>query len=668
MREELSRVTDPGDGSAPGGSAPDPLPEDRTSAPWRAAGFVIAVLGIVLVAITPNPPETSQHWIQIVGGASLTAFLATYAGWHEVVRLRLRGRGTRLLRWLARRRVAVGVAVVLTAVLAFGVPPALGLARGISTNIVGCSPATELRVVASPETVTTARQLASAYERWTGVENYDCPTVDIYVYSGPTDEIGERIRRGTGWLDESDALREIGPQPDIWLATTSHELAGLTAPTAASTPIAESTPIAFSPVVLAVPDAVADREADQRGRWAELFGRLTEQDVDIIRADPDSTELGLLSTALLYGLSGQDGSASPQQLAPAEVERRVAASLDEGGFPLTDAPGLLCRHRLLGSQAAVIASEQQVVRFNLGDPLGDSCLSRTDQPGRLRALYPSDTRGLDHQFVRLSWSDPPQEQAAAAFGAWLRSDPGREAIVRTGLRPVGPFTVGPTLTTIGIDPGAVPTMEPVPTGPWDGATAAHDLAGRRGRVLFALDTSGSMATAGPEGTTRSTVAAAAVSAALRRMGPRDEFGLWFFPDGLGTGHVEAVPLGPPETARLDAAQQSLDGVRPAGNTPLFRTMIDGAAALHADDPARVDAVVVLTDGEDTSSGLGADAVGAALAGPGVRLVVVTIGEIRCSDAGISAVTTATAGECLDADLSSLDAVLRTATAGLWGGR
>jgi Mg-chelatase subunit ChlD len=152
------------------------------------------------------------------------------------------------------------------------------------------------------------------------------------------------------------------------------------------------------------------------------------------------------------------------------------------------------------------------------------------------------------------------------------------------------------------------------------------------------------------------------------MGPRDEFGLWFFPDPSGTGHVQAVPLGPYDTARREAAQQALNGVRPAGNTPLFRSMIDGAAALRSDDPGRVDAVVVLTDGEDTSSGLAADAVSTALAGTGVRLVVVTIGEIRCSDAGLTAITTSTAGECLDADLASLDTALRTATAGLWGGR
>ena len=46
----------------------------------------------------------------------------------------------------------------------------------------------------------------------------------------------------------------------------------------------------------------------------------------------------------------------------------------------------------------------------------------------------------------------------------------------------------------------------------------------------------------------------------------------------------------------------------------------------------------------------------------------TIGEVRCADAGLSAITTATAGDCVDADLANLDTALSTATAGLWGGR
>jgi len=647
-------VTDP---DAP--SAPEP-PAQRPGGPWRAAGFVIAVLGIVLVAITPNPPETVMHWVQIVGGASLTAFLTTYAGWHEVARLR--GHPRRILRWVLRRRVAVGVGVVLALVLALGVPPAWEFTRGVSLAVFGCSPPTQLRMVASTETLTTARSLAGDYERWTATENHDCPTVEIYVYDAPSDEIRQRIQMGTGWLDGSDVLRELGPQPDIWLATTSHEL-----PDPPGTAIAGTTPFAYTPVVLAVPSTVANRHVSRQGEWADAFQGLADQGVDVVRADPNSTELGLLATALLYGPPGQDSPPSPHQLAPAEIEQRIAVSLDNGGFPLTDTPGLMCRHRLLGSSAAVIASEQQVVHVNLGDPLGSSCLSRTDNPEQLVALYPSDTRSLDQQFVRLSWSEPPQQQAAADFGAWLLTESGRTAVVRTGLRPIGPYAMGPTLTTPGIDPGAVPTTGPVPPAEWEGTLSAHDAAQRRGRVLFVLDTSGSMASRGPEGT-RSGVAAAAVSAALGGMGPRDEFGLWFFPDPAGTGHVQAVPLGASDQARRDAAQQALNGARPAGNTPLFRSMIDGAAALSSDDQGRVDAVVVLTDGEDTSSGVGADAVSSALAGTGVRLVVVTIGEIRCSDAGLTAITTATAGECVDADLASLDTTLRTATAGLWGGR
>ncbi|MHA6617905.1 vWA domain-containing protein [Pseudonocardia sp. DLS-67] len=649
-------MTDAGDGGSASG------PSRRPSTPGeRAAGFGIAVLGIVLVAITPNPPETIIHWVQIIGGASLTASLVAFAGWREVKDEALPW----ILKWLKNGAVPIGVSIVLTAVLAVGVPPALDVVHGLSVRLLGCSPATQLRVVASPETVTTARQLASAYERWTAAEDYGCPAVDVYVYAGPVGEIRARMGSADGWSDESGALKEIGPRPDVWLAGTSHELTGLGGAGAGGA-VAASTPIAVSPVVLAVP-ASTDPGPDRGAPWASLFARLTDRGVGVVRADPSTTELGLLATAMLYGQGGRDGPPSPDRLEPPEVERRIAQSLDQGAFPLTDTLGLLCRHRTLGSRAAIVASEQQVVRYNTGAPLGGSCLSRTDEPGRLVALYPSDSRGLDHQFVRLSWSEPPQQEAAARFGEWLRTDPGREAIVAGGLRPVGAYSVGSGLTTSGIDPGALPAVAPIPPQQWDATRAAYAAAERRGRVIFALDTSGSMAAAGPEGP-RSVVAAGAVSAALGQMGPRDRFGLWSFPDAAGTGPVEALPVGPFDPSRLATARQLLSQVRPGGNTPLFRTVIDAAATLEPDDPAQVDAVVVVTDGEDTSSGVGAGAVTEALAGSGVRVVVVTIGEIRCSDPGLSAVTTATAGECLDADLTNLDTTLGTATAGLWGGR
>ncbi|GAA1255526.1 substrate-binding and VWA domain-containing protein [Pseudonocardia aurantiaca] len=638
-----------GEGSA-SGRIPGPL-----SAALRAATFVLAVLGIVLVAIPPNPPQTLWHWAQVVGGASLTGFLTTFQGRYELKRLR--DSGTVVLDWVVRKRVAVGASIVLTAGLVVGVPPAWEFARGVSVDVAGCSPATQLRLVASQETVTTARELASAYERWTAAENHGCPAVDVYVYAAGAGEIRAHLQSADAWSDQSGALREIGPRPDVWLATTSHEIEGIEA-------AATTTPIGHSPVVVAAPKAVAGEEEGERRDWADLFRLLTDRGVGVVRADPKGSELGLLATTLLYGAGGARGE---RQLAPAEIERRLAASLDEGGFHLTDAPGLLCRHRLLRSQAAVIASEQQVIRSNLREPLGGSCAPQADAPERLTLLYPSDTRSVDHQLVRLAWSEPPQEGAARAFGEWLLSGPGRDAVVRTGLRPAGPYSSGPPFTTGGADAGAAVPEGPVGAATWSGTATAYDQAQRRGRVLFAVDTSGSMATAGAEGT-RSAVAAAAVSTVLRRMGPRDEFGLWLFPDASGAGHVEAVPIGPPDEPRHALARQALGGVRPAGGTPFFRTMIDAAAVLPGNDSTRVDAVVVLTDGEDTTSGLDAGAVDAAIAGRGVRLIVVTIGEVRCADAGLSAITTATAGDCVDADLANLETALSTATAGLWGGR
>ena len=165
--------------------------------------------------------------------------------------------------------------------------------------------------------------------------------------------------------------------------------------------------------------------------------------------------------------------------------------------------------------------------------------------------------------------------------------------------------MGPTLTTPGIDTDAVPTMGPVPPAEWEGALSAHDAAQRRGRVLFVLDTSGSMAREARRARGRGS---------RPPPSPR-RCGAWALATSSASGSspTRRAPAtsrpcrsARPTTLGARGAAAALNGARPAGNTPLFRTMIDGAAALPPDDPAQVDAVVVLTDGEDTSSGVGAE--------------------------------------------------------------
>lgn len=630
----------------------------------------MAMTGIVLVAVTPNPPEQPIHWVQVIGGSAITAFLTTFAGWHEMVRLKLRGHGTQLVRWLARRRVATAAGAVLTVVLVYAVPPTVDAGRGLVYSIWGCGQPTQLRMIASPEALTTARELADAYERWTAARNHGCPTVEFFVYSGPVAEVRDRFGE-PGWLDEPDALREIGPQPDLLLAVTSHEIADLLTPSTPNGLVTESTTIAYTPVVLGLPPQVAAQQGDTRRHWADLFDRLAGSGVPIVRGDPSSGELGLLATALLYGLGDVNGAPEGRRGSPASVERHINSSLDRGDFPLTDTSAVLCRLRQGGPTAAVVATEQQIARYNTGDVLDSSCPAPPlDRRQRLVAVYPADTRVLDHQLVRFTWSHTPQRDAAEAFTKWLTSEPGREAIAEARLRPadrVYPVDFGPAS---GTDPSVTVLPEPLPHRQWQVAKTEYQLAQRRARVILALDTSGSMAATTPEGT-RWSVTAAAVTSVLSAVGPRDELGLWFFPDGTGDGHVEALPLGPVDAVRRAELQQRLLAVRPAGNTPLLRTIVDAAAALDhpgTDGTTEVNAVVVVTDGEDTSSGIGPQTVVEQLTGRGIRLVVVTIGEVSCAAAGLGVAAAATGGECRDADLSTLDTVLAAATVGLWGGR
>jgi hypothetical protein len=363
-------VTDDGrsesEQSGPNGPSEDESTKDGPSGPVKFIGFVVAVLGIVLVAVTPNPPISFQHWVQVIGGASITGFLTTFAGWYELVRPGGRlfhGAATTVLGWIVEHWRLLVVGVVLSTALALGVPPAWDFARGVAIDVRGCSPATQLRVVASPATVATARELAGAYERFTADENHGCPTADVYVYAAQTSEIREEL--GKQWSDGSGALRDLGPRPDVWLAGTSHETAGL------GSAIASSTTVAFSPVVLAVPQGVTNLQPRQSAGWNELFGRLTDQGVPVVRADPDSSPTPGTSAASTTPASG-----------PTRSSRGRCARATTAG------PSGRCRSTPTSACSTTAPTSSPNPR-----PPGRTCRRWSRRPGRTRPIPPTTTSG-----------------------------------------------------------------------------------------------------------------------------------------------------------------------------------------------------------------------------------------------------------------------------------
>jgi von Willebrand factor type A domain len=232
------------------------------------------------------------------------------------------------------------------------------------------------------------------------------------------------------------------------------------------------------------------------------------------------------------------------------------------------------------------------------------------------------------------------------------------------------FAVGhPLSRDNGVRPETIVKHEPI------GATALKEImeryqaAQRRGRVQLAIDGSGSMGTSdGPAGQSRFEVARQGALRALDQMGEADEFGLSIFPT------FDTVPVGPLDgqvggMPRHQATRELLGRVKPGGGTPLFRALVEGVkevTAVGPSDEAWASALVVLTDGEDTTSGLTAAQVVDDVRGKGVRVFVIAIGELTCSTVALTEVTTATGGRCVNATPDSIEKELTELFGLLWG--
>ena len=317
-------------------------PPGNPPPPTRTAGmtwgdvvqFLVALLGVLLVGITPNPPVTFRDWLQILVGAALTAAMATAAVRDWVRRSASQalssGPAGRLRDW--RLWAWVLATGLLAAVVAVAVPFLFDVARGLSYRVLGCPPAVQLRVLAEPETVATARELAIRYERWTADGNHGCPTAQAYVFAAEPATIVQKVATTDGWSDATQSLRAVGPRSDVWLASTRREV---DAATTAGGAIAESLPVAHSPLVLAVP-AGALRPT---GPWPQVLRQLEEAGDAVVRPDPRTTQVGRLAAVLLYGRD----TAYPDAARSLAVERSLDAA--RGTLPIGGAAELLCPRR-----------------------------------------------------------------------------------------------------------------------------------------------------------------------------------------------------------------------------------------------------------------------------------------------------------------------------------
>jgi hypothetical protein len=593
--------------------------------------------------VPPRPPLTA-----------LLALLGTWAG-TATARLR-RSRLPGLLRAVGPTRRTALLALAAIGLGSYGIV-------ALTSDSDPCAPPLELRVLTDPDLAPTVTAAADAYLTSDANTTGDgCRRSGITVYSaGSADTVAALGQDSVAWQEprdeESNPQRDVGPQPDVWIPASPADAArvtGLQDTDAVAELEPDDEPFAHSPVVLAVPDRIAAKSLGDRvglplSRMIDHL-RVRDEKAAVRRPDPEFADAALLATVGLYDTANTDAAGAEQKVA-------------QPGPPAPTAADLLCT--LPADDTVDNRTAALVPEFLLRS--GVACERTTRTPRT--AQYPNDVPGVQPTFVRVRWEgadrdESARDRAAGDFRTWLTGEEGRAVFAGDGFRSTDGELRPPLATGVLADPEPLDESagRDEMTNTLDRYRAAHGP----GRVLFLLDSSGSMAGLweGPSG------GPGLLKQSLGGLGGQDEYAVWGVSGTSGDRPYETLlPFGPHTRKEAERAVDTRAHVRGAQADPhaaLLAALDEMAERGTADD--RPQLIVHITDGEDdtalTAGNL--DDVLTRARSAKIPVATVSLDSAGCDRTKPAArIATASGGRCLDAgdDLGAAltDEVARTGT-------
>ena len=336
------------------------------------------------------------------------------------------------------------------------------------------------------------------------------------------------------------------------------------------------------------------------------------------KTNPNFSTSGLNFTiAEYYAATGKTSGLTIEDLArPAAVEfaSQIESSVVHyGDITMTFLNNWFAadaRNTSLTYASVVAVEEKSVIDYNLGNP--DGVLSPGEEPRVPRvplvAIYPEEgTLYSDNPFIVLDteWVDDDERAAAAAVRGVrpAAGEPAEGAGVRVPAeQPGGRRWPTRSSTANGVDP-TQPTAELQVPSPdvLVGILDSWAELRKEARVLLVLDISGSMGEPAGDGRTQLDLAQEAAISALDQFKATDDVGLWVFSTDLGGDDPnvrELVPLGPIGEQR-DVLAEQIAAQFPTNGTPLYDVTEQAYESMLATyDPEKINAIVLLTDGEN----------------------------------------------------------------------
>lgn len=329
--------------------------------------------------------------------------------------------------------------------------------------------------------------------------------------------------------------------------------------------------------------------------------------------------------------------------------------------------------------SAVALEETSLLNYNQGNPD-----SHTVQPGetltppktKLVAVYPAGgSMWSDNPVTVLgaNWITAEQRTAGEAFAAFLQTEAAQRILPEYGFRPLDESVpLGDLFTAkFGVDPAQPAVTLPKPAV--DVISTAIDQwtqVRKPSSVLELIDISGSMDEPIGDGRSRLDGAIQGAQTTLDHFRSTDEIGVWAFTTGISSDAGDGIQILRDVKAlgsdgeKLDSSLEDLRYAQRNG-TPLYDSILLAYEAMsERAEPGRINAIVVLSDGEDTDSRISLDSLIAKIGkstkeGGGdapVRIFPIAYGEGADASA-LQRIAEATGGQMFDAsDAERIDLV------------
>jgi Ca-activated chloride channel family protein len=489
------------------------------------------------------------------------------------------------------------------------------------------SDSTVLRVTSSPEKYGVVAQLAKDYSGRTVAGK----CVDVIVKSKSSGAAMQAL--ANGWNEAVD-----GPRPDVWEPAASGWVNLLRQRLTSSDhstilPEGPQPSIANSPLVIAMPKPMAEAlgwpakgigwrdlaalATDPQG-WAK-YGHPEWGRFRLGKTNPNLSTAGLNATVgAYYAATGTASDLSAADLDKPDVrtfvkgvEQSIVHYGDNTLTFLTNLQRADDRGTALSYVSAVTVEENSLIGYNQGNPTNDP--AKRGQHARPKvpvvALYPSDgTLNSDHPFTVLTWTDELHKQIAADFLGYLKSPEAQKQFADLGFRSFDNKPGDQVTVDNGVQPDAKINVIHLPGPPvLDKLLKSWSDLRKNANVLLVVDVSGSMADdVSGTGKNKMDLAKQAAATALGQFSDTDRVGLWMFSTDLDNGkdYRELVPIGPVgQEERRDRLRDRLGGLTPQGGTGLYDTSLAAYQYLREHlDPDAINAVVVLTDGQNADPG------------------------------------------------------------------